>query len=167
MALTELILVKPVRKLGNVGQIVKVAMGYGRNYLMPKKLAIRSTEENKKHILQNKADLEKQSASLKSLAESNIGAYANKNFTFIKTCSYEGNLYGSLSTKEIAEHISTESFVVKSDNIHLSSPIKKTGSFEAIVSLHPEVECKIFLHVAKNQDEADKMLVSNLPGEES
>jgi large subunit ribosomal protein L9 len=150
----ELILLKHVRGLGNIGDIVNVARGYARNFLMPKELAMRASEDNKQEILKRKVELDQESKKLQEEAKLNIDSYIDKQFVFIKSSSDGQNLYGSLSTKEIAENISTDSFKVKAENIHLSKPIKKIGTFEAILSLHPEVECKIFINVAKNETEA-------------
>jgi large subunit ribosomal protein L9 len=156
----ELILLKPIRKLGNVGDMVEVAQGYARNYLLPKNFAIRATESNKKDMLARKEELEKESLLLKQKALINIEAYVNKYFTFIKKSSYEGNLYGALSTKEIAEEISTDEIKIKADDIYLNDVIKKVGLFEATLSLHPDVECKIFINVANSQEQAEGHVVA-------
>jgi large subunit ribosomal protein L9 len=157
----KLILLKPIRGLGNVGDIVTVAMGYARNFLMPKGFAIRATIENQKDILERKVQLELESVKQKEIASNNIKEYVNKYFTFIKNASYEGKLFGGISSKEIAESISTELLQFKADNIYLNSPIKKIGIHTAILSLHPQVECKIFINVAKTQEEADLALVDS------
>jgi large subunit ribosomal protein L9 len=150
----ELILLEHVRGLGKIGDIVNVARGYARNFLMPNNLAMRASEENKKDILKRKLELDQESKKLQEEAKLNIESYIDKQFVFIKSSSDGKNLYGSLSTKEIAENISTDSFKVKAENIYLNKPIKKIGVFEAILSLHPQVECKIFINVAKNETEA-------------
>ena len=157
----ELILLKHIRGLGNVGDIVNVARGYARNFLMPNDLAMRASEENKQDILQRKAELDQESKKLQEEAKLNIESYIDKQFIFIKTSSDGRNLYGSLSTKEIAENISTDAFKVKPDNIHLNKPIKKVGVFEAILSLHPQVECKIFINVVKTEAEA-KLIINTV-----
>jgi large subunit ribosomal protein L9 len=151
----ELILLKPLRGLGNVGEVVNVANGYARNFLMPKEFAIRATEQNKKEILARKKDLEIESAKIRDIAKEHIVSYADKHFIFIKNASYDGKLYGAVSAKEIAETLSTESYKITAEHIHLGNPIKKIGVFEVILSLHPEVECKIFINVAKTSEEAD------------
>jgi len=150
----ELILIKPVRKLGNIGDVVSVAMGYGRNFLMPKGLAIRATEINKKSILERTKILSEESANLKNIAEENIKYYVNKYFTFIRNSSYEGRLYGSLSIKEISEALTTDICVIRPDNVYLNGSIKKIGIFNVIISLYPGVECTIFINVAKNEADA-------------
>ncbi len=162
----KLILLKPVRGLGNVGEIVTVALGYARNYLMPKGFAIRATLENQKDISERRAQLEIESAHQKEQAIKSIDGYADKYFTFIKNASYEGKLFGAVSSKEIADFISTEFLKLKAENIHLNSPIKKVGIHKAILSLHPQVECKIFINVARNQEEADLFLGVEDPTED-
>ena len=150
----ELILLKPIRRLGNVGDIVEVAQGYARNYLLPKNFAIRATESNKKDVLTRKYELEKESLLLKEQALINIESYIDKHFIFIKKSSYEGNLYGAISAKEISEQISTDKIKIKADDIQLNETIKKLGLFEVTLSLHPDVQCKIFINVANSQEQA-------------
>jgi large subunit ribosomal protein L9 len=157
----ELILLKPVRKLGAIGDIVNVAQGFGRNFLLPKNLAVRATARNKKDIAARKDELAKESLAIKEKASKDIQNFIDKHFTFIKQSSYEGNLYGSLTAKEIASVISNDSIEIKPDNVCINTPIKKLGLFEVILSLHPEVECKIFINVVNSQQQADELHNSN------
>ena len=153
----ELILLKPVRKLGTIGDIVNVAQGFGRNFLLPQNLAVRATARNKKDIAARKDELAKESLAIKEKASKDIQNYIEKNFTFIKQSSYEGNLYGSLTAKDIASTISTDSIEIKIENICINTPIKKLGLFDVTLSLHPEVECKIFINVVNSQEQADAL----------
>ena len=157
----ELILLKQIRKLGAIGDIVNVAQGFGRNFLLPRNLAVRATEKNKKDIAERKDQLQKESQFIKDKASKDIQNFVDKNFTFIKQSSSEGNLYGSLTAKEIASVISNDSIEIKPDNVCINTPIKKLGSFEVILSLHPEVECKIIINVVNSQEHADELHNSN------
>ena len=102
----EIILVKPVRKLGKIGEILKVKNGFGRNYLIPQKLAIRATELNKQLIVQQKHEFEEKDKKVMSDAETISNLIKGKDLIFIRQSADDGRLFGSVSSKEIAENLS-------------------------------------------------------------
>ena len=157
----EVILLKPVRKLGNIGDTVKVALGYGRNYLIPQNIAIRATDSSKEEIEKQRESLVAEAAKVKNIAEINIAKFANKAYKFIRNASHDGKLYGSIAAKEIAKEMSIDGCTVKGEDIVLSTSIKSTGIHEVKLSLYPEVECKIFLAIGSTQAESD-MLVNKM-----
>lgn len=151
----KVILLKQQRNLGKVGEIVTVKGGYGRNFLLPQNIAVRATPENIKNLEKQKSELEKQNKDAVKAAEALAKKVEGKHFTFIKQCADDGRLFGSVSSKEIAIHVSSE---LKEEICHsaifLSSPIKNLGVYEVMISLHPEVECKILVNAARSESEA-------------
>ena len=136
----QVILVKPVRKLGKVGEIVNVANGYGRNYLVPQDLAVRATKDNIAEFESRKKDLEKNNVESLKLAEKGNKALEGKHLTFVTQSAADGRLFGSVHAKALAVEVSKMSGVELSySNIHLESPIKFNGVYEVEVILHPEV----------------------------
>lgn len=150
----ELILVKPVRKLGKIGEIVKVKDGFGRNYLLPQSFAIRATEKNKKLIEEERSNLELKNAQAKAAAELLAKSIEGKDVAFIKQCADDGRLFGSVSNKEIAKELSKViSQEVVYSAIHLETPIKSLGVFPVKVHLHTEVDANIVVVVARSDSE--------------
>ena len=151
----EVILVAPVRKLGNIADIIKVKNGFGRNYLLPKKLAIRATEFNKKLIEEQKHNFEVKDQQVVSEAKI-IGDIINgKELIFIKQAADDGRLFGSVNNKEIAENLSEiSSYPISYLNIILNKPIKSTGVFTVEVRLHAQLSANVTVIVAKSELEA-------------
>ncbi len=151
----KVILLKQRRGLGKVGEIVTVKDGFGRNFLLPQKLAVRATAENEKAIEQQRAELEKQNAEAKKLAEVSSKKIEGKDFTFIRQCADDGRLFGSVSNKEIAKIVESVSGVeVSHANVFLSSPIKALGVYEVMIALHADVTCNILINVGRSESEA-------------
>ncbi len=155
----QVILTKSVRKLGKVGEIVNVANGYGRNYLVPQELAVRATKENITQFDTIKGDLEKKNNEAVKLAEKAAKAMEGKHIVFITQSAADGRLFGSVSAKALAIEISklTETNL-SYNNIIIESPIKYNGVYEISVSLHADIVENILVVVAKTESEAQESL---------
>lgn len=167
----EVILVKPVRKLGQIGQLLKVKNGFGRNYLLPQKLAIRATAINKQLIEQQKHDLEEKDKALKIEAENTNSLISNIELIFIRQSADDGRLFGSVTHKEIAERLSASStHQISQSHIALDKQIKSTGAFSVEIRLHAELSTSITVIVARSESEAQDYLLNykkeNTPIEE-
>lgn len=151
----KVILLKQQRNLGKVGEIVTVKDGYGRNYLIPQKIAIRATAENEHKLTEQKADLEKQNKEALKVATA-LGAKAEgKHFTFIKQCADDGRLFGSVTTKEISQELTKElGEEVCHTSILLPHPIKSLGVYEVEAIFHAEVSSTVLINVARSESEA-------------
>ncbi|MBS0233541.1 MAG: 50S ribosomal protein L9 [Proteobacteria bacterium] len=152
----QVILLQRIGRLGQMGDIVNVKDGYARNYLLPQKKALRATEDNKKVFEGRRAQLEADNLAHKSEAEAVAAKLDGKSFVLIRAAGDTGQLYGSVSTRDIAAVITEGGFTVDRNQIVLDKPIKTLGLTPAKVQLHPEVACTISLNIARSQDEADK-----------
>ncbi len=153
----EVILVKPVRKLGKIADILKVKNGFARNYLLPQKLAIRATELNKQYIVDQRHKLEEQEAQVKSKMEVVGNAIQDKELVFIRQSAEDGRLFGSVNNKEIAESLSkVTEYSIPYLAIALDKPIKTLGVFNVEVRLHPELGVNVIVIVARSESEAQE-----------
>jgi large subunit ribosomal protein L9 len=158
----EVILVKPVRKLGKIAEVVKVRNGFARNYLIPQQLAVRATESNKKIIETQKHDLELKDSQIKSKTEIINQAIQNQELVFIKQSADDGRLFGSVSNKEIAEALSKISLhPISYLNVVLDKPIKSVGGFTIEIRLHAELSTSIMVIVARSESEALNYSLNN------
>lgn len=156
----QVILVKPVRKLGKVGETVNVANGYGRNYLIPQELAIRATNDNLEKFATLQKELEAKNAESKKEAEKAAKAIDGKHLDFITQSAADGRLFGSVSLKALATKISEIAKIkLNYSNILLDSPIKFNGVYNVQVVLHPEVTASVLVVVAKTESEAQDALI--------
>lgn len=152
----QVILLQRIGRLGQMGDIVNVKDGYARNYLLPQKKALRATEDNRKVFEGRRAQLEADNLAHKSEAEAVASKLNGKSFVLIRAAGDTGQLYGSVSTRDIAGVITEGGFTVDRNQIVLDKPIKSLGLTGVKVQLHPEVICAVTLNVARSQDEADK-----------
>jgi large subunit ribosomal protein L9 len=152
----QVILLQRIGRLGQMGDIVNVKDGYARNYLLPQKKALRATEDNKKVFEGRRAQLEVDNLSHKKEAEAVGAKLEGKSFVIIRAAGDTGQLYGSVSTRDIAAVISEGGFTVDRNQIVLDRPIKTLGLTPAKIQLHPEVLSTVSLNIARSQDEADK-----------
>ncbi len=152
----EVILLEHVDKLGKMGEKVNVKNGYARNYLLPQKKALRATEANLAVYEKQKADLEAHNKKL--LEEANKVAESLKGFSavLIRQAAETGQLYGSVTIRDIAAAIKEAGFAVERRQVHLDKTIKDLGVYEVKLNLHPEVSQKILVNVARTDDEAKK-----------
>ena len=156
----QVILVKPVRRLGKVGETVSVANGYGRNYLIPQNLAIRATNDNLEKFASIQKNLEDKNTENKSLSETAAKLIEGKHINFITQSAADGRLFGSVTLKALAIRISEISKTkLNYSNILLDSPIKFNGVYSVQVILHPEVTTSILVVVAKTESEAQDALI--------
>ena len=150
----EVILKQDVDKLGHQGDVVKVAEGYGRNYLLPKKLAIEATAANKAVIAQMKAAAVRRIAREKADAESLAKQFDGVTVTFTRRSGENNQLFGSVTTADIAHELESKGFNVDRRKISLNEPIKTTGDFKVAVKLHRDVTIQVPVHVGKEQEVA-------------
>lgn len=155
----QVILVKSVRKLGKVGETVTVANGYGRNYLIPQKLAIRATKENLAKFASLQKELEAKNAEQKATAEKAAKLIEGKSINFITQSAADGRLFGSVNAKSLAIEISKLSKTALSyNNIILDNPIKFNGVYNIQIVLHPEVMTNVLVIIARSEAEAQDAL---------
>jgi len=155
----QVILIKPVRKLGKVGEVVNVKDGYGRNFLVPKNLAIRATKENLGKFSSIQSQVEEKNK--KEVSEMQVAAdkINNKHLIFATQSGADGRLFGSISLKLIASSLSELcGYKLNYSNILLESPIKFNGVYKVQVMLHPEIFASVLVAVAKSESEAQDAL---------
>lgn len=152
----QVILMQRIGKLGQMGDVVTVKDGFARNYLLPQKKALRATEENKKSFDGQRAQLEANNLEQKKEAEAVATKLDGKTFVSIRSAGDTGQLYGSVSTRDIADVVSAGGFTVDRRQVIMDKPIKTLGLHDIRVALHPEVVVKVALNVARSQDEADR-----------
>ena len=152
----EVILLQRIGRLGQMGDVVNVKDGYARNFLLPQKKALRATKDNLAHFETQRAQLEANNLELKKEAEAVAGKLEGKVFTAIRSAGDTGQLYGSVSTRDIADAITAGGFTVDRRQVVLERPIKTLGLHEIKVQLHPEVLVNVTLNVARSEEEAEK-----------
>lgn len=152
----QVILLQRIAKLGQMGDVVNVKDGFARNFLLPQKKALRATEENRKQFESQRAQLEADNLAHKSDASQVAGKLEGKIFVAIRQAGDTGQLYGSVSTRDIAEVITAGGFTVNRNQVVMDKPIKELGVHEVEVALHPEVSVKVKLNVARSADEAER-----------
>ncbi len=153
----EVILLERIAKLGQMGDVVRVKDGFARNFLLPQGKALRATGANKSKFEGMKADLEVKSLAAKGDAGKVATKLDGKSFKVLRQASEVGQLYGSVSPRDIAGLLNDAGYEVDRNQIALNVPIKTIGSHKVPVQLHPEVEVAITLHVARSADEADRL----------
>jgi large subunit ribosomal protein L9 len=151
----EVILLERVEKLGQIGDIVTVKNGFARNYLLPNKKALRANEANKKVFEANRAKIEADNAAKRSDAEKASKGIDGKTVQLIRQASNTGQLYGSVSARDIVEALEGENAKVSKSQIVLNRPIKAIGMHEIKVALHPEVSVTVKVNVARSPEEAE------------
>src|SRR5690242_4134555 len=145
----EVILKEDVEKLGHRGEIVKVAEGYGRNYLLPRKLAIEATKANKAVIEQMKAAAVRRSAKEKSEAETLAKQFEGLSVAFQRRSGENDQLFGSVTSSDIAEALEKKSFHIDRRKIQLHEPLKSLGEFDVPVRLHKDVTTHVKVVIEK------------------
>jgi large subunit ribosomal protein L9 len=152
----QVILLERVAKLGQMGETVRVKDGYARNFLLPRGKALRATEANKKKFEGQRAQLEARNLELKSEAQGVADKLNGQSFVIIRQAGETGQLYGSVSTRDIAEAATAGGYSVGRNQVVLTSPIKAIGLHEVPVHLHAEVEAKVIVNVARSAEEAER-----------
>ena len=152
----QVILLQRIGRLGQMGDVVNVKNGFARNYLLPQKKALRATKENLATFETQRAQLEANNLEHKKEAEAISSKLEGKVFTAIRSAGDTGQLYGSVSTRDLAEAITAGGFTIDRRQVILDRPIKTLGLHETTVALHPEVLVKVTLNVARSEAEAEK-----------
>jgi large subunit ribosomal protein L9 len=153
----EVILLERVVKLGQMGEVVRVKDGYARNFLLPKGKALRATKDNRAKFETMKTQLETRNLELKGDAEKVSTKLDGQRFIVIRQASETGQLYGSVSPRDIVTILTDGGFTVSRGQIAINTPIKTLGLHKVPVALHPEVEVTITLNVARSADEAERI----------
>ena len=153
----EVILLERVAKLGQMGEVVRVKNGFARNYLLPKGKALRATEENRARFEGMKADLETRNTELRGEAEKASKKIAGKSIVVLRQAGESGQLFGSVTSRDIAGLLSGDDLTINRSQIVMNAPIKAIGMYKIPVALHPEVEVTITATVARSQEEAERL----------
>jgi len=151
----DVILLERVEKLGAIGDVVTVKNGFARNYLLPNKKALRANEANKKVFEANRANIEAENAARRSEAEKASKGVEGKSVILIRQASNSGQLYGSVSARDLSEALTEAGAKVAKSQIVLGKPIKTIGLFEVRVALHAEVGVTVKVNVARSPEEAE------------
>ena len=150
----DIILLERIEKLGSIGDVVTVKDGYARNFLLPNRKALRANEKNKKVFEAQRADIEARNAARREEAQGQSGNVEGKTAVLIRAASNAGQLYGSVSVRDIVDALNAEGAGVSKAMIVLERPIKAIGVYDVRVSLHPEVSVNVKVNVARSPDEA-------------
>lgn len=153
----EVILLERIARLGQMGDVVRVKDGFARNFLLPRGKALRATVENRTRFEKMKSELEARSLTLKGEAGQVAGKLDGKSFTVLRQASESGQLFGSVSPRDIVGLLGDAGFRLNRNQIAMNAPIKAIGQHKVPIALHPEVEVSIGLIVARNEDEAKRI----------
>lgn len=154
----KVILLQRIHKLGTIGDVVNVKPGFARNYLLPKKMALRATKENMAYFEQQRAQIEAKNAETRAVAQAIADKISCFSVLLVRQASEKGHLYGSVTSRDIAAAIKTDEVKVIANQINLNTPIKTLGVYDLSVNLHPEVIVPLKLSVAKSEEEAQEQL---------
>ena len=152
----EVILLESFDRLGEIGDIVKVKNGFARNYLIPQKKALRANKENKDKFLKIKNDLLEKNKEKIEESKLILKEIEKKEIIFIRNASDNGQLYGSVSPKDIANYFNEKKISIRPSNINLHSSIKKIGIYDLSIKLHADVGCNLKINVATSEENAKK-----------
>lgn len=153
----EVILLERVAKLGQMGETVRVRDGYARNFLLPRGKALRATKENTKKFEGMRADLEARNLKAKEEAKGAATKIDGRNIIVLRQASETGQLYGSVSTRDLVALFEADGIHVSRSQIMLDTPIKMIGQHKVEIAVHPEVEVGVTVTVARNTDEAERI----------
>lgn len=153
----EVILLERIGKLGQMGDVVRVKDGYARNFLLPRNKALRANADNKARFEGMRAELEKQSLERKGEAGKVAAKVDGKTFTVIRQSSETGQLYGSVTTRDVASLISTDGVTISRTQIEMNAPIKTLGQFKVPLALHPDIDVSVTVIVARSEAEAERI----------
>jgi large subunit ribosomal protein L9 len=150
----QIILLERIEKLGSIGDVVTVKDGYARNFLLPNKKALRANEANRKVFEANRARIEADNAARRSDAQAEAGNVEGREVVLIRASSNAGQLYGSVSVRDIVDALVEQGAKVAKSMVVLERPIKTIGISTVKVALHPEVSVTVKVNVARSPDEA-------------
>ena len=152
----EVILLERVGRLGHMGDTVRVKDGYARNFLLPRGKALRATEANKKKFEVQRAELEARNRESKRAANESSVKLDGKSIVIIRQAGETGQLYGSVSARDVAEALTAAGYKVERSQVAIQHPIKALGLHIVPIHLHPEVEAKVSVNVARSPDQAER-----------
>ena len=152
----QVVLLERVEKLGQIGDVVKVKDGFARNYLLPKKKALRATKANLSYFETQRAQLEARNLEQRKEAEQVGNKLKGKSFVLLRQAGDRGQLYGSVSPRDIADVITAGGFSIVRTQVPIDRAIKTIGLHEISVVLHPEVRVPVTINVARTDDEAER-----------
>lgn len=152
----QVVLLERIEKLGQMGDVVKVKDGFARNFLLPRKKALRATKENMVRFEAQRAQLEARNLELKSEAEQVKARLDGQSFIVLRQAGETGHLYGSVNARDIAATLTTGGFSTERNQIALEHPIKTIGLHSVRVVLHPEVSATVTINVARSEEEATR-----------
>ncbi len=151
----EVILLERVEKLGAIGDVVKVKNGYARNFLLPNGKALRANEANRRVFESNRERIEAQNAERRAAAQKDAGKVDGATVQLIRQASNTGQLYGSVTARDLAEALESQGHKLAKNQIVLDRPIKAIGIQDVKIALHPEVSVTIRVNVARSPEEAE------------
>ena len=152
----NIILLEKIKKLGDIGDEVTVKSGYARNFLVPNNKALYATPENRKYFEEKKTDIKIQNDKLYKEAKERLSKLTDQEVILIRAASDTGQLFGSVSTKDIVNSLAEKNIQILKSEIDLNKSIKNLTYEKVIINLHPEVSCEITLNVARSSEEASK-----------
>ena len=153
----EVILLERIGKLGQMGDVVRVKDGYARNFLLPRGKALRATADNKSRFEGMKGELQAKSLEAKGVAGQTAAKVDGKSYTVIRQASESGQLFGSVSPRDIAGLMKADGAEISRSHVTLNTPIKSIGQYKVPLALHPDVEVSITVIVARSQAEAERI----------
>jgi len=152
----DIILLERIAKLGQMGDEVRVRDGYARNFLLPQGKALRATEANRKRFESERSQLEARNLERRSEAEAVAVKLDGQSFVVVRQAGETGQLYGSVSTRDLTEILDAAGFSVSRNQVELTQPIKTIGLHKVAIALHPDVESVITVNIARSEDEAER-----------
>jgi large subunit ribosomal protein L9 len=152
----EVILLERIARLGQMGEVVRVRDGYARNFLLPQKKALRATDDNRKRFESQRSHLEARNLERRQEAEMVAEKLNGQSFIVVRQAGETGQLYGSVTARDIAELMEAGGFSVSRSQVALNNPIKTIGLHKVAIALHPEVEATVTVNVARSDDEASR-----------
>jgi large subunit ribosomal protein L9 len=153
----DVILLERIGRLGQMGDVVRVKDGFARNFLLPKGKALRATKDNRTRFESMRAELEAKNTALKGDASTVAAKLEGKMLVALRQASETGQLFGSVSPRDIAGMIEADGIAVTRSQVVLNTPIKTIGQYKVPIALHPEVEVMVIVNVARSADEAERL----------
>lgn len=154
----KVVLLERIEKLGRMGDVVSVKDGFGRNYLLPQKKALRATAENIAYFENQRAALEEKSKDLQTQAEGLAKKIEKVKLLVIRQASEAGQLYGSVTGRDIAKYLAEKSITITHSQVRIDTPVKTVGVYDIKLALHPEVSTFVTISIAPSEEEAKKLL---------
>lgn len=169
MKKTQVILLQRMKNLGFIGDVVSVKPGYARNFLFPKKIALRANEENRTYFEEKRDYFEAYNKERLAQAETSANEMKDYTLTIVRRASSNGHLYGSVSARDLVDYFAEKGIKIKQHQIVLPKPLKEIGVFNVTISFHADVETNVFVNIARSEQEGNaqiaEMMSSSAPSE--